>query len=144
MIAHRLSTILEADRSSVSLDYHTLMKLTSILSRGSTEDLREMYRRMCFNVFAHNRDDHAGNFSWIYDEARDCWHPSPAYDLTWSTTYYGEHTTTVDGNGRDPGEKELMNVGKKAGLSGAFCRQATEEIREKTMELEQTYRGIRS
>ncbi len=143
---HMLSAaaILEADRSNVSLDYHTLMKLTSILSRGSTEDLQEMYRRMCFNVFAHNRDDHAGNFSWIYDGARDCWHPSPAYDLTWSTTYYGEHTTTVDGNGRDPGEKELMSVGKKAGLSGTFCRQAAEEIREKTQALEQKYRGIRS
>lgn len=29
------------------------------------------YRRMCFNVFAHNRDDHAKNFSWIYDERLD-------------------------------------------------------------------------
>ena len=33
---------------------------------------------------------------------------SPAYDLTYSNTYYGEHTTTVDGNGRNPGKKELL------------------------------------
>lgn len=46
----------------------------------------------------HNRDDHAKNFSFIYDEERKKWHMSPAYDLTYSNTYYGEHTTTVDGN----------------------------------------------
>ncbi len=38
---------------------------------------------------------------------------SPAYDLTYSNTYYGEHTTTVDGNGRNPGMKDLVAVGKK-------------------------------
>lgn len=29
------------------------------------------------------------------------WRLSPAYDLTYSNTYYGEHTTTVDGNGKN-------------------------------------------
>ena len=41
---------------------------------------------------------------------------SPAYDLTYSNTYYGEHTTTVDGNGRNPGRKELLTVGIAAGM----------------------------
>ena len=103
-----------------------------------------MYRRMCFNVFAHNRDDHAKNFSWIYDAKYDCWHPSPAYDLTWSTTYYGEHTTTVNGNGKDPGMTELLSVGKSAGLSAKLCRQIAEEIWEKTASIEEKYRDIRS
>jgi len=138
------SAILEIDWRSAALDYHTLMKLTKILSRSNGEDLLQMYRRMCFNVFAHNRDDHANNFSWIYDERYDCWHPSPAYDLTWSTTYHGEHTTTVDGNGRNPGMQELLNVGYKAGLSRAICKQIAEEIREKTIRLEEKYRNIKS
>ncbi len=126
------------------MDYHTLMKLTSILSRGNEADLLEMYRRMCFNVFAHNQDDHAKNFSWIYDPRLDCWHPSPAYDLTRSSTYYGEHTTTVDGNGRNPGLKELVAVGKKAGLRISVCKVIAEEIREKTLATAEKYRGIRS
>ena len=79
------AAILEVDWRTAAMDYHTLMKLTKILSLDNREDLEQMYRRMCFNVFAHNRDDHAKNFSWIYDEQMDCWHPSPAYDLTWST-----------------------------------------------------------
>ena len=143
---HMLSAaaILELDWRTDMMDYHTLMKLTKILSRGNMNDLEQMYRRMCFNVFAHNRDDHARNFSWIYDERMDCWHPSPAYDLTWSTTYFGEHTTTVDGNGRDPGRKELLAVGKAAGMSHNACKRIAEEIYEKSITLEKKYSNMRS
>lgn len=136
------AAILETDWRLPSLDYNTLMKMTSILSRGNKGDLQQMYRRMCFNVYAHNRDDHAKNFTWIYDSDHDCWHPSPAYDLTRSTTYYGEHTTTVDGNGKDPGEKELLSVGKKAGLSQRECREMLQEVQEAAVPLEQKYRHI--
>ena len=80
-----------------------------------------MFRRMCFNVFAHNRDDHLKNFTYLYDEVNDQWRLSPAYDLTYSNTYYGEHTTTVDGNGRNPGRKELLAVGIAAGMRKSNC-----------------------
>ena len=69
-----------------------------------------MFRRMCFNVFAHNRDDHAKNFTFLYDENSDRWHLSQAYHLTYSNTYFGEHTTSADGNGATPGEKELPKL----------------------------------
>ena len=121
------------------MDYHMLMKLTKILSLNNVADMKQMYRRMCFNVFAHNRDDHAKNFSWLYDERMNCWHPSPAYDLTYSTTYFGEHTTTVDGNGKNPGMKELLAVGKAAGLAQSMCRKIAEEIYEKTRKLLNAY-----
>ncbi len=68
---------------------------------------------MCFNVFAHNRDDHAKNFSFMYDEKSDKWKLSPAYDLIYSNTYWGEHTTSVGGNGKNPKVKELLSVGVK-------------------------------
>lgn len=143
---HMLSAaaILEIDWRTAFLDYHTIMKITQILSRNTREDIEQMYRRMCFNVFAHNRDDHAKNFTWMYDAVQDCWHPSPAYDLTWSSTYFGEHTTTVDGNGKDPGIQELLNVGKKAGLECRLCRRIAEEIQEKTRSVATKYQDIRS
>lgn len=53
---------------------------------------------------------------------------SPAYDLTYSNTYYGEHTTTVDGNGRNPGRKELLAVGMTASMKRAACEQIIDEI----------------
>ena len=123
------AALLELDFTQPSLDYHSLMKLTSLITGNNEEDMDNMFRRMCFNVFAHNRDDHSKNFTYLYNEQENRWRLSPAYDLTYSNTYFGEHTTTVDGNGRDPGIKELMEVGKKAGLKKDWCRAAAEEIR---------------
>ncbi|MFQ8842755.1 MAG: hypothetical protein ACLR8P_19555 [Clostridium fessum] len=37
--------------------------------------------------------------------------PRPAYDLTYSNTYYGEHTTSVDGNGRNPARRSCLQLG---------------------------------
>ena len=48
------AALLEADYKAPCMDYHTLMKLTRILTRENKEDLENMFRRMCFNVFAHN------------------------------------------------------------------------------------------
>ena len=129
------AALLELDWRTPSLDYHSLMKLTSILCAGSKAALIEMYRRMCFNVYAHNRDDHAKNFSFIFDEAKHIWRLSPAYDLTRSDTYFGEHTTTVDGNGKDPGLPELLSVGMRAGLSKRVCVSIAEEIEAATREI---------
>ena len=90
--------------------------------------MREMFRRMCFNVFAHNRDDHSKNFTYLYDDEKDRWSLSPAYDLTYSNTYYGEHTTTVDGNGRNPGRKELLAVGIAAGMKKEACIESMDVV----------------
>jgi len=62
----------------------------------------EMFRRACFNVLAHNRDDHSRNFAFLMDE-QGTWRPSPAYDLTFSHGPGGEHTMLVNGEGRAPG-----------------------------------------
>ena len=122
------AALLELDFEQPSLDYHSLMKLTKILTRDNKEDVENMFRRMCFNVFAHNRDDHSKNFTYLYDEINDQWRLSPAYDLTYSNTYYGEHTTTVDGNGRNPGRKELLAVGSAAGMRKNNCERIIDTI----------------
>ena len=123
------AALLELNFEEPSLDYHSLMKLTKILTRDSKSDIENMFRRMCFNVFAHNRDDHSKNFTFLYDDKNDIWKLSPAYDLTYSTTYYGEHTTTVDGNGVNPSDKELLAVGIKAGLAKSQCKEIIEQIK---------------
>ena len=116
------AALLELDFEQPSLDYHSLMKLTKILTRDNTEDIENI------NVFAHNRDDHSKNFTYLYDEEKDSWRLSPAYDLTYSSTYYGEHTTTVDGNGRNPGRKEILTVGITAGMKKEVCVDIMDQI----------------
>ena len=136
-----VAALLELDWRVPSLDYHTLMKLTKIIRADSKAVIEQMYRRMCFNVFAHNRDDHAKNFSFIYDECKRTWQPSPAYDLTYSNTYYGEHTTSVNGNSKDPSLDDLMAVGTKAGLSRNVCRSIALEIASQTSKLVAKYKN---
>ena len=128
------AALLELDFNQPSLDYHDLMKLTRIMTRDNKMDVENMFRRMCFNVFADNRDDHSKNFSFVYDTESETWRLSPAYDLTYSTTYYGEHTTSVDGNGQDPGETELLTVGVQAGMKKKQCQEIINEIKQRVEE----------
>ncbi len=128
------AALLELDFNQPSLDYHDLMKLTRIMTRDNKMDVENMFRRMCFNVFAHNRDDHSKNFSFVYDTESETWRLSPAYDLTYSTTYYGEHTTSVDGNGQDSGETELLTVGVQAGMKKKQCQEIINEIKQRVEE----------
>ena len=77
---------------------------------------------------AHVDGKNAGKME--YDEEKDSWRLSPAYDLTYSNTYYGEHTTTVDGNGRNPGRKEIFAVGITAGMKKEVCVDIMDQIEE--------------
>lgn len=125
------ASLLEIDYRQPSIDYHTLMKLTKILTKNNEKEIEQLFKIACFNVFAHNRDDHTKNFTYLYDETNKKWHLSPAYDMTYSTTYYGEHTTSVDGNGINPGRKELLNVGLQAGMKKKNCEEIINDIENK-------------
>ncbi len=56
-----VSGLLETSHRLPNLDYNILMKLTLELTKNY-QDIEQLYRLMCFNVFAHNRDDHSKNF----------------------------------------------------------------------------------
>lgn len=129
-----VSALLETSHRIPNLDYHILMRLTLKLTNDFSQ-LEQLYRLMCFNVFSHNRDDHSKNFSFLYNTKDQRWRLSPAYDLTYSNSIGGEHATTVDGNGRDPGIKELLAVAKAAKLDLKKSKLIAEEIQEKTQPL---------
>lgn len=130
--------LLEADFRAPSCDYSTYMKLIRMLTRDKIPDVQQMYRVMCFNVLTHNRDDHTKNFSFLYTE-EEGWRLAPAYDLTYSSTYWGEQTTSVAGKGKNIKDEDLIRVGTEAGLSREFCIQALREIQDKTRALMQQY-----
>ena len=90
---------------------------------------------MCFNVFAHNRDDHSKNFSFIYDDIDKEWHLSPAYDLTYSDSFNGEHATTINGEGKNPTLENVLSVAKNIGVKEALAKDIALNIKEKTKAL---------
>ena len=121
--------LLETSHRIPNMDYHLLMRLTLQLT-NSMEECEKLYRRMCFNVFAHNRDDHSKNFTYLYKEEEKRWILSPAYDLTYSYSIGGEHATTVDGNGSNPGMEEILAVAKQIGINAKRARSIAEEVQE--------------
>ena len=126
-----VSGLLETSHRYPSLDYGQLMKLTQILTRDMQE-VKRMYDLMCFNVYAHNRDDHSKNFAFIYEEETG-WVLSPAYDLTYSNSQGGEHATCVNGEGKAPKLSDLLKVAEQAGLDAAYAKRRAKEIEEVVM-----------
>lgn len=121
------SALLEVSHRMPSLDYTSLMALTWQLTKQIRE-MEQMYRRMCFNVFAHNRDDHSNNFSFLCNDGE--WSLSPAYDLTYSNSIGGEHATTIAGEGKAPALSDLLKVAGRAGISERRAKEIAEEVEQ--------------
>ena len=124
-----VSGLLETSHRIPNLDYNDLMQLTLNLTK-SFEEVEKLFRLMCFNVFSHNRDEHSKNFSFIYNEDLNKWELSLAYDLTYSYSINGEHATTINGNGVNPGLNDILNVAEKIGLDKKKAEKIAIEIEE--------------
>ncbi|HEY0797715.1 MAG TPA: type II toxin-antitoxin system HipA family toxin [Candidatus Baltobacteraceae bacterium] len=120
---HMLSaaTLLDVGWDEASMGYEQLMKLTRQVTRNERA-VDDMYRRMVFNVLAHNRDDHANQHAYLMDE-RGEWILAPAFDLTYSDGVGTEHYMDVVGRGGD--DITLSSFEKLANTQGIRTAQAT-------------------
>lgn len=123
---HTACGLLNADHRFPSLDYENLMRAALSLCKDVRE-VEKVFRLAVFNVFAHNRDDHSKNFSFIMD-ANGKWAFAPAYDLTFSYGPGGEHSSMVMGEGRDAGTSQLLRLAEKFQITKAL--QIIEQIKE--------------
>jgi serine/threonine-protein kinase HipA len=121
---HSAAGLLNADYRIPALDYMDIMKAALMLTKSMAEAVK-IFRLMVFNILSHNRDDHAKNFSFIYD--RGMWAVSPAYDLTYSHGFNGQHTTTLLGNGL-PGRNEIMEAGRLAGMKASEAAKIFDSV----------------
>lgn len=124
------SGLLNEPISPPKMDYHSLLQLTGYLTQ-SPKEVEQQFRRMAFNVYAHNYDDHARNFSFICHDGQ--WTLAPAYDLTNDDTL-GEHASTVNFNGL-PTDEDMITVGTNIRITRTRCLEIIEEVREGTKEL---------
>jgi serine/threonine-protein kinase HipA len=114
---HTFCGLMHAPHDYPSLTYRELLLATRALTRDESA-VEEMFRRACFNVFAHNRDDHTKNFAFVMDE-EGAWTVSPAYDLTFSHGPGGEHTLLVGTEGKNPTRRHLEALAKDVGIKRA-------------------------
>jgi len=129
---HSVAGLVHTDFRYPALDYDDLMRLTLHLTKHY-EDVSKMFRLACFNLFAHNRDDHAKNFSFLMD-SKGVWRLSPAYDLTFSYGVGAEHSTMYMGDGLHPKVEHLLALAKKHGIKKGS--DIVEEVRYAVMHWE--------
>jgi serine/threonine-protein kinase HipA len=91
-----------------TMDYGHLMDCAFQLERD-VNAYEKVLRLAAFNVFANNRDDHSKNFSFLMD-ASGQWRLAPAYDLTFSYSGHGMHSTMVAGESAKPTRDHLMKL----------------------------------
>ncbi|WP_245895705.1 type II toxin-antitoxin system HipA family toxin [Flavobacterium album] len=116
---HSAAGMLNDNYRYSSMDYGNLMDATFRLE-NDVAGHEKILRIAAFNVFAHNRDDHSKNISYLMDAAGN-WQLAPAYDLTYSNSSHGMHSTTIAGEGANPTRNHLMALAKEFSLkSGAL------------------------
>ena len=106
---HSAAGIMHDNFRLSNIDYGDLMDCAFKLEKN-VEAYEKILRLAAFNVFAHNRDDHSKNFAFLMD-ANGTWKVSPAYDLTFSSSGHGMHSTTVAREGKNPTKKHLIELG---------------------------------
>ena len=94
--------------------YENLFELALFLKVPHRE-IEELFKRMVFNVVFFNSDDHLKNHSFIYDEEKDKWNISPAYDITYSLNPLMNYTRTsralsINGKRVDITLKDVLTI----------------------------------
>lgn len=129
---HTLAGLLQSNFRLPALDYRDLFQVTQILCKD-VRQVQEAFRRMAFNVIFCNQDDHAKNFSFIYNQGK--WKLSPAYDLTYCPNAYNEQYMSIAGKGKDICSNDMISLGKEFNLKKSFCFDCIQLMEEEKKQL---------
>lgn len=117
------------------LTYEGLLRTVVELGLGY-EALEQLFRRMIFNVFINEVDDHTKNFSFLLREGGG-WELAPAYDLTGYhvsaadkdfSGWMNPHVLSVNGKTSNIGKEDILAVADRFGLGSA--RRLIAEVEE--------------
>lgn len=114
---HTASGMMHDNFRLSTMDYGHLMDCAFRLEKHVAA-YEKVFRLAAFNVYLHNRDDHSKNFSFLMD-ASGRWKFAPAYDLTFSYSAYGFHSTMIAGESKNPGRTDLLKLADHFGLKSA-------------------------
>lgn len=113
-------------RSSYS--YGRLAELARTHSVISNDGI-ELFKRMVFNVFIGNTDDHARNHAMIYSLRSGGWQLSPAYDVL-PVSNSRQHSVGIGENGRYGSIENMLSQATRFGLKEFKARRIVDEIRD--------------
>ncbi len=105
---HSASGLLNDNFRYSNLDYGNVMDCAFRLE-NHVAAYSKVLRLAAFNVYSHNRDDHSKNISFLMNPT-GAWKLAPAYDLTFSNSSHGLHSTMVAGESKSPGQQHLLEL----------------------------------
>ena len=133
----RAMRALPPDVSLEMNSYGQLFETIVALNLGY-DALEQMFRRMAFNVYSDETDDHSKNFSFMLKEGEG-WRLAPAYDLTGGVppeaseddvrrSWTNCHAMSINGKQSNITDDDLLEVAARYSIGSA--ESIVEEIKE--------------
>ncbi len=96
-------------------------------------DHLQLYRRMIFNDYAKNYDDHTKNISFLMDK-KGVWRLAPAFDMTFAyrkdSLWVSGHQMLINGRTEGVSKADLLAVAEDAGIRKGEADACEQEVRE--------------
>lgn len=94
-------------------------------------EAEQMFRRMVFNVYARNCDDHTKNFAFRLKK-NSAWELAPAYDICHAYKpnhkWVSQHALSINGKRDNISKEDLLLIGES--VKNKKARNTIDEIRE--------------
>ena len=94
-------------------------------------DFVQLFRKMVFNEYAKNYDDHTKNISFLMDK-KGVWSLSPAYDITFSyrkdSIWVSAHQMLINGKSDNITKEDMLKVAEKAGIKKSDAVKIIERV----------------
>lgn len=95
-------------------------------------DFLQLFKRMVFNEFAKNYDDHTKNISFLMDK-KGVWSLSPAYDVTFSyrqdSQWVNAHQMLINGKADNITVEDMLCVAQKVGIKKSDAEKSIEQVK---------------
>lgn len=124
--------------------YMEIADALRIHSASTSEDLRELWRRVVFTVLVSNTDDHLRNHGFLYG-GRQGWRLSPAYDLNPVPTDVRPRilsTAIVEGDDRSASIELAFVVAEHFGLEDGEAQEIATDVAAAVAQWREVARGL--
>lgn len=100
-------------------------------------DFIQLFKRMVFNEYSKNYDDHTKNITFLMDK-KGVWSLSPAYDMTFSyrknSTWVNAHQMLINDKADGILMSDFLKVADKTGIKRNKAKQYIDEVRKAVSE----------
>ena len=99
-------------------------------------DFIQLYKRMLFNEYARNYDDHTKNIAFLMDKNGE-WRLSPAYDMTFSyrenSIWVNSHQMLINGKADNITKDDFIKVAERVGIKVSEAEKNIQQVKESVL-----------